>query len=123
MIGGLAGQSVNITMPRFEFTASLGLKQVLVDMGMEDAFSDAADLSGINGNMNLQVKDVLHKAFVKVNEAGTEAAAATAVIVGVKESIEPPPAALVVDQPFVFFIYDHATEAILFVGRVLDPTA
>ncbi len=121
VIQGLQGQEVNVTLPRFEFEAPLGLKKVLFDMGMEDAFTNAADLSGINGRKDLLVQDVLHKAFIKVNEAGTEAAAATAVIVGEKSSIEPPPAELIVDQPFAFFIYDHATEAILFVGRVLDP--
>lgn len=121
VIGGLQGQPVRITIPSFEFEADLGLKQILTNMGMVDAFTNLADLSGIDGTDKLLVQDVLHKAFVKVNEAGTEAAAATAVVVGEKTSVEPPSAELVVKQPFVFFIYDHATEAILFVGRVLDP--
>ncbi len=127
VIQGLQHQEVNVTLPKFEFGATLGLKPLLIKMGMVDAFTPyVADLSGINGAKNggdedLYVSDVLHKSFVKVNEAGTEAAAATAVVLNVATAVMPDPEALVVDQPFVFFIYDHATEAILFVGRVLDP--
>jgi serpin B len=87
---------------------------------MTDAFdSQAADFSGLDGEHGLYVSDVLHKGFVAIDENGTEAAAATAVVVG--DSAAPEPATLAVDRPFVFFIRDRPTGAILFVGRVLDP--
>jgi len=86
---------------------------------MTDAFGGAADLSGINGTGGLMVTDVLHKAFVGVDEAGTEAAAATAVVVG--ETSSPMPATLALDRPFMFLIRDIETGTILFLGRVLNP--
>jgi serpin B len=89
-------------------------------MGMSVAFSDVADFSGINGKGGLSIKDVIHQSFVKVNENGTEAAAATAVIVG--DSSVPVPAKISLDKPFLFFIRDLQTKAVLFVGRVTDPS-
>lgn len=85
---------------------------------MTDAF-DAADFSGIDGTKNLVIRDVLHKGFVAIDEKGTEAAAATAVNVGPTSS--PDFYRLAVDRPFLFFIRDLPTGAILFVGRVVDP--
>jgi serpin B len=120
VVSGLKASDVMLTLPKFEFTAPLGLKEHLQALGMKAAFDDRADLSGIDGRDDLFVQDVLHKAFVKVNEAGTEAAAATAVIVG-RTSI-PQLVELVVDRPFIFLIRDHATNTILFVGRVLNPS-
>jgi serpin B len=91
-------------------------------MGIEDAFiSGRADLSGIDGTHQLFVTDVLHKAFVKLDEKGTEAAAATAVVIA-PGSAGPDPATLEAVRPFIFLIWDHSTGAILFVGRVVDPS-
>ena len=87
---------------------------------MTDAFEGGlADFSGIDGTRNLAISDVLHKGFVAIDEKGTEAAAATAVVIGPASA--PPQAELKVDRPFVFFIKDKPTGAILFVGRVKDP--
>jgi serpin B len=109
-----------LTMPKFRFEARLGLVPTLQSLGMLDAFDPlAADLSGIDGTRTLYVTDVLHKAYIGVNEAGTEAAAATAVIVGTTSV----PPSVVIDSSFIFFIRDVATGAILFIGRVMDPTA
>jgi serpin B len=120
VVRGLRSTDVALTFPKFEFTVPLGLKEHLKALGMQTAFDDRADLSGIDGRDDLFVQDVIHKAFVKVNEAGTEAAAATAVIVGEKTSI-PQVVELVVDRPFIFLIRDHATNTILFVGRIINP--
>ncbi|MBW2736353.1 MAG: serpin family protein, partial [Deltaproteobacteria bacterium] len=111
-----------LTLPKFETETSFALKTVLEKLGMVDAFKPGqADLSGLNGSRDLFVSAVVHKAFVKVNEEGTEAAAATAVIAGTTSV--PELVTVSVDRPFVFLIRDHATGAILFVGRVLDPTS
>lgn len=112
--------SVQLYLPKFKFDAPLALKPILTELGMTDAFDDAtADFSGIDGRRDLVITDVLHKGFVAIDENGTEAAAATAVVIG-PTSI-PEQATMVVDKPFVFFIKDRPTGAILFVGRVVDP--
>jgi serpin B len=120
IVGSMSGYMVDISMPTFEFKSKFGLVDPLTKMGMGVAFSDGADFSGINGQGGLVITDVIHQSFVKVNEAGTEAAAATAVIVG--ETSVPQPAKIDLDKPFVFFIRDLQTRAILFVGRVADPS-
>jgi serpin B len=117
---GLQVHMLELSLPKFRFDAPLGLKQVLYALGMTDAFTDgAADFSGIDGTRDLVITDVLHKGFVAIDEKGTEAAAATAVVIG--PTSVPQPATLVVDKPFLFFIRDLPTGAILFVGRVVDP--
>jgi serpin B len=114
-------QRVALSMPKFEYESSFGLKQSLNALGMEDAFlPDAADFSGMDGRQDLFIQDVLHKAFVSVDEAGTEAAAATAVIVGTT-SVPPEPIQVKIDRPFIFLICDIETGTILFVGRVVNP--
>ncbi len=118
--GGMQPAHILLTMPKFRFEASFALVPVLRALGMRDAFTPfAADLSGIDGTRELYVTDVLHKAYVAVNEAGTEAAAATAVIVGIVSVPEP----VTIDRPFLFFIRDIPTGAVLFGGRVVDPRA
>ena len=108
-------------MPKFEFESSFNLNETLKALGMPLAFDpEKADFSGMDGTRGLSIADVVHKAFVSVDEEGTEAAAATAVIL--RTSL-PPPAELVVDRPFLFLIRHNPTGTILFVGRVLDPTA
>jgi serpin B len=113
---------IALTMPRFKFESRFELASVLAKMGMPSAFSDQADFSGMDGGDTLQISDVLHQAFVAVDEEGTEAAAATAVIMRTKAMpIRVEPIAFTVDRPFVFFIRDIATGTILFIGRVVDP--
>ena len=121
IINNLKSGRVNLTMPRFEFNSQIGLKDVLSTMGMPVAFTDNADLSGMTGKRDLYISDVLHKAFVSVDETGTEAAAATAVIVGVTSIPVDPPVEVTIDRPFIFIIRDIPTGEILFVGRVLNP--
>jgi serpin B len=87
---------------------------------MVEPFGGNADFTGMNGSGGLFIQDVVHQAFVAVDENGTEAAAATAVIIG--EVSAPPPATLRIDRPFVFVIIDRPTGATLFIGRVLDPS-
>ena len=120
--GALATNRVALTIPKFEFESSFGLKKALTTMGMGVAFTPDADFSGIDGKRDLLIQDVLHKAFVSVDEAGTEAAAATAVIIGTT-SMPPPPVELTIDRPFMFLIRDIPTGTTIFVGRVLNPTA
>ncbi len=116
---GKGAFGVDLTFPKFKFDAELSLKETLSAMGMSVAFSAKADFTGISSKGGLAIEDVIHKSFVSVNEAGTEAAAATAVIVG--DTSAPEPATMTVDHPFLFLIRDNATGAILFVGRVENP--
>jgi serpin B len=112
---------ITVRIPRFEFTTeSISLKKAFMSLGMEMPFSPSADFSGI-GNIDLVISDIIHKAFIKVDEKGTEAAAATAVVMGETSMETPPPQQFVADRPFIFFIRDTITGAILFMGRVLDP--
>ncbi len=120
IIQEIEDREVVLSMPKFEYESSFGLKKALTDLGMRVSFTPDADFSGMDGKRDLFIHDVLHKAFVSVDEAGTEAAAATAVIVGVTsvpaETIE-----LKIDRPFIFLIRDIETGTILFVGRVMNP--
>jgi serpin B len=122
IISDLQPAEVILTMPQFEFDSEFSLKDTLAEMGMPIAFSGAADFSGMTGNRELFISDVVHKAFVSVDEAGTEAAAATAVIM---PPLAPPEllVEVTVDRPFIFLIRDIETDAILFVGLVLNPAA
>ncbi|MBI5607286.1 MAG: serpin family protein [Deltaproteobacteria bacterium] len=114
---------VKLTLPRWKLDWSASLAKTLQTLGMTDAFDPAkADLSGIGGTKGeLLITDVLQKTFVAVDEKGTEAAAATAVIVGTT-GMPLNPVELVVDRPFLWLIRDVATGAVLFVGRVADPS-
>ncbi len=114
-------QPVDLTMPRFRVESSFNLSRALVEMGMRVAFTpDEADFSGMDGTRNLYIGDVLHKAFVSVDEAGTEAAAATAVVIRMT-GVVLSPVEVMVDRPFIFLIRDLQTGAVLFVGRVVNP--
>lgn len=118
ILGSLQPERLQLRFPKFSFEFNLPLKTILIQLGMADAFSEtAADFSGIDGTRRLFIHDVLHKAFVAVNEAGTEAAAATAVIIGV---VSVPPE-VIVDRPFLFLIRERESGAILFLGRVVRP--
>jgi serpin B len=122
IISVLQPTEVALTMPRFEFDSEFSLKDTLAEMGMPIAFTENADFSGMTGKPELLISDVVHKAFVAVDEAGTEAAAATAVEMALT-SVPPPPVEVTIDRPFIFLIRDIETGAILFVGRVLNPDA
>jgi serpin B len=122
LINDLQDTQVALTMPQFEFDSEFSLKDTLAEMGMPIAFSSSADFSGMTGNPELFISDVLHKAFVAVDEAGTEAAAATAVIMRLT-AVPDPPVEVTIDRPFIFLIRDIETGAILFVGRVMNPGA
>ncbi len=111
---------VTLSLPKFEARSAFSVRSALETLGMPIAFTEQADFSGIDGAHDLSISDVVHQAFIRVDEHGTEAAAATAVIVGVTSV--PQPVTLVVDRPFFFVIRDNATDSIIFAGRVIDPT-
>lgn len=128
IIADLAYRTVDLDLPRFEYESMLRLSETLRSMGMTDAFdSSASDFSGMDGlsclagdDGCLYVKAALHQAFVSVDEEGTEAAAATAVVMQ-QESAGPPRVSVKVDRPFIFLIRDRATGTVLFLGRVTEP--
>lgn len=122
-LGRMQQREVHVYLPRFRLESALGLEEVLSSMGMTDAFSPGkADFSGINGRRNLSISAVLHKAFVKVDEEGTEAAAATGGMVGAA-SLAPRPVVFRADHPFIFLIRHRPTGLVLFAGRLADPGA
>jgi serpin B len=122
--GALHAANVALSLPKFTITGStISLKDELSSLGMANEFTPAADFTNmVAGSLgDLYLGDVLHQAFVVVDETGTEAAAATAVI-GVGTAVGVMPTPVVIDRPFFFFIRDLATNSVLFVGRVTDPT-
>ncbi len=124
IISDLQLTGVALTMPKFEFDSQFSLNDILAGMGMPDAFSPIqADFSGMTGSLPLFIWGVVHKAFVAVDEAGTEAAAATAVSGAPSAGPPESPVQVTLDRPFVFLIRDIETGAVLFVGRVLNPGA
>jgi serpin B len=123
VIGALQPVGVKLAIPRFQYESAFRLDETLGALGMRDAFvSGLADFSGMDGSPYfLYIQGVVHKALVRVDEEGTEAAAATAVVLGV--GVPPGEVKMTIDRPFIFLIRDRKTGAILFLGRVLDPTA
>jgi serpin B len=122
IIDNLQYKEVNLTMPKFEFDSEFGLKPTLESMGMKLPFLDTADFTGISTESDLHIDDVVHKAFISVDESGTEAAAATGVVVGTT-SVPAEIKVVTLDQPFVFLIRDIQTSTILFIGRVMNPAS
>ena len=118
---GLEHKRIALTMPRFEFESGFSLKETLAAMGMPVAFSEGADFSGMTGDTDLFISDVIHKAFICADEAGTEAAAATAVVIA-PASLPEAPVEVTVDRPFVFLIRDIETGTIIFAGRIMHPS-
>ncbi len=115
---------VEVSIPRFRIEAELPLAKSLRAMGMELAFDRAkADFSGMTGAPDLHISKALHKAFVDVNEQGTEAAAATAVVMSLRAPAKPARAIFRADRPFLFLVRERSTGAILFIGRVANPRA
>ncbi|MDO8805932.1 MAG: serpin family protein [Elusimicrobiota bacterium] len=118
---GLAEQKVKVFLPRFTFSSGFTLNGALADLGMPAAFTETADFSGMDGTTKLYIQKAFHKAFVEVNEEGTEAAAATGVAMGLKSMPALDFAMFRADRPFLFFIEDSKTGLILFMGRMEDP--
>jgi serpin B len=120
-LGKLRKQEVIVSLPKFKTTSEFSLKQELASLGMKRPFAEGADFSGMNaGKEELYISEVVHKAFVDVNEEGTEAAAATGVIIKARSApIQP---VFRADHPFVFFIRDTRHDSILVLGRIVDPT-
>jgi serpin B len=113
---------IALGLPKFTFTTDFSLHDQLQTLGMTDAFDpNKADFSGMTGNHDLYIGNVIHKAFVAVDEKGTEAAAATAVIMQTMSAPAQQKVHLVVDHPFIFVIRDLKSGQILFIGRVLNP--
>jgi len=117
----LSETRVQLFLPRFKILERLSMKETLVKMGMTDAFSDKADFSKIDGTLKLKIQNVIHQAFVEVNEEGTEAAAATAVIMRIKMAMPVMPVIFRADRPFMFFIQEETSNTILFMGRLQKP--
>jgi serpin B len=119
---------VILTLPKFKMTRQFSLEGTLGAMGMPQAFdANAADFSGMTGNRELFISAVIHKAYINVDEKGTEAAAATAVVMEKATAMPPrfqppPPPVFRADHPFIFLIRDNHSGGILFMGRVNDPT-
>jgi serpin B len=118
---------VIVSLPRFKITQQFELNSTLAKLGMKAAFdASAADFSGITGDKSLFISAAIHKAYIDVDENGTEAAAATAVIMAATamapQYAPPPPIVFTADHPFLFLIRENSSGAILFMGRVADPT-
>jgi serpin B len=124
MLAGLQGRQVVVTIPKFTITCDLDLTETLPAMGMRDAFDPtAADFTGMNPEIPLLIGAVLHKAYVAVDEEGTEAAAASVVIGVIGGKFDPgKPVEFRADHPFLILIRHARTECVLFMGRVEDPT-
>lgn len=119
-LDGTGKREVRVCMPKFTMTAQFELAKTLGAMGMPEAFSEAADFSGMTGGRDLFISAVVHKAFVDVNEEGTEAAAATGAAMRLTAAPAPPPL-FRADHPFIFLIRHNPSGSILFLGRVARP--
>jgi serpin B len=120
--GRLKSRQVQLALPRFKMRTEFELSKVLAKMGMPLAFSDKADFSGMTSEAKLMIDQVIHQAYVDVNEEGTEAAAATAVTMRTMAMRQPEkPAVFRADHPFMFMIRDTRSGAILFMGKVMNP--
>jgi len=123
-LGKLGKREVIVSIPKFKMTSQFSLASVLKSMGMTDAFSpEKADFSGMNGKTDLFISAVIHKAYVDVNEEGTEAAAATGVTMRLTSVGPSQIPVFQADHPFLFLIRDNKTRSILFIGRVTNPKA
>jgi serpin B len=121
-LSNLRNREVIVSLPKFKMTSEFELNEVLKSLGMVDAFTMQADFSGMTPDpIGLYISNVLHKAFVDVNEEGTEAAAATAVVMKLRGIMPEPKPVFRADHPFIFIIRDMQSGSILFMGRVTDP--
>ncbi len=121
-LSGLRDREVIVSLPRFRIAGASRLGEILVSLGMTDAFNPkAADFSAMGGPVPIWIAAVLHRAFVDVTEEGTEAAAATAVIMKAEAKEDQPPPVFRADHPFLFLIRDTKSGTVLFMGRVMNP--
>lgn len=116
-------EEVDLHMPKFKAEYYLPLQQILMEMGMVEAFSNGADFSNMTGTRDLQIDKVIHKAVFEVNEEGTEAAGATAVVMMEKSAMPRQEILFRADHPFIYLIRDNETGNVLFIGKMLDPSA
>jgi serpin B len=121
-IGKMKPYQVSLSMPKYTYASEFMLKKVLSAMGMGGAFTPAADFSGMTTQEKLFISAVIHKAFVAVDEKGTEAAAATAVAIARASLPVAPQATFRADHPFLFLVRDNKTGSILFMGRMVLPS-
>jgi len=123
--GKLTSKEVSVSIPKFKFDKGYSLNDSLKKMGILEAFEPGlADFSGMDGTKDLFISQAVHKAFIEVNEEGTEAAAATGVAMAVTAMpIEEEPLAFKADHPFIFLIQDNESGNILFMGKVADPNS
>jgi serine protease inhibitor len=122
LLTGLQPAPVQVGLPRWTVRTQVGLADALAGLGMPTAFTDAADFSAMTTQAPLKISAVVHEGFIAVDEAGTEAAAATAVTMTLASGMVARPRSVVADRPFLYVIHDLPTGTPLFVGRVLDPT-
>jgi serpin B len=121
-ISKLSPWKVDVTLPRFKATFEVSLSAALAEMGISEALSGSADFSGMSDEKRgLQISDVIHKAFIDVDEEGTVAAAVTAVSMEGGTARSEEPVSFVADHPFLYVIRDRHSDSILFMGRVIDP--
>lgn len=113
---------LRVEVPKFEIEAYYDMREMLERLGMKRAFSDDADFSGMTGQRNLKIDPVVHRAKIKVDEKGAEAAAASGIMMQLTSAAPGrEPIVVRVDHPFVFIVFDEATQTILFIGRVARP--
>jgi len=116
-MGSFSEEETDLYLPRFELEYENSLVEELIAMGMQDAFDPGgADFSGIKPDHQMSISEVKHKTYVKVNEEGTEAAAVTAVVV-----TDSAPPSLRFDRPFLLVIHDSHSQAMIFMGKIVDP--
>ncbi|MFK7934802.1 MAG: serpin family protein, partial [Saprospiraceae bacterium] len=115
-----ADDAIDLALPKFKMEYDIKLKSTLKAMGMTEAFSDASDFSQLVKQGGVKVDEVIHKAFIEVDEVGTEAAAVTVVVI-IETSVPALPTVRA-DKPFLFVIRENQTNSILFMGRLSDPT-
>ncbi|TWT90099.1 Serpin (serine protease inhibitor) [Pseudobythopirellula maris] len=120
----LSHEQVRVAFPKFEYEATMSLKNPLVEMGLTESFSNGADFSNL-ADGSFAISDVLHKTFIDVSESGTEAAAATAIAIGLTSVLPDPPEPkeFTADQSFLFAIRDNHSDALMFLGQLTDPSS
>ncbi len=111
-------EDFTVSMPKFKFEYERSLREALMDMGLEIAFTEQADFSGIS-SIDLLISEVIHKTYIDVNEEGTEAAAVTAIVFEVTGA--GPVNTIRLDRPFLFAITENSSKSILFIGKVSEP--
>jgi serpin B len=121
VLASLKPTNLKLSLPKFEFSSAIQLKEALMNMGMTDAFGDA-DFSGIDGTLELFIDEIYHQGWLSVDEAGTEAAAASAVVMS-RKGMPIVEVELEINRPFLYLIRDIQTGAILFLGHVVNPAS